>query len=182
MHEFRDAKNRVWRVDLNCDSVQRVKDVCGCNILDLVDTESALYQEVLRFPVLVARLVYVLCLDQVETAKVDETDFRRAMNGDALGDAAEALRAEIVNFSPRSTRPLMEKMLAKQHELEAKGMALAMARLEDPAISEALEEKIRRDMDEALSSALGTACLSSAGGPAAAPASTPDASLGDSSS
>lgn len=178
MKDFRDAENRTWKIDLNCDTVQQAKDVMGCNVLDLIDTESALFAQVLEFPVLVAKIVHVLCQEQIEKAGIDERTFRRAMNGDALSDATEALRSEIVNFSPRSTRPAMQRMMEKQREAEEKGMALVMAKIDDPRLMQAVENNMRQKIEEAINRVLVTPSSSDAGGPPVSLAFIPDASLG----
>jgi hypothetical protein len=154
MQTFTDARNRTWQLSIDCDTVEQIQEKLGINVLDLMDRESGLLSELSNFPPLVCKILTVAIAEQLAAAKVSDADFRKAMNGDTLSDAAEALLAEIVNFSPKSRRPLLQAVLAKSREVQEAGTKLALDRLQDPALSSqllaVLEERIAAEMREAV--------------------------------
>jgi hypothetical protein len=186
MHPFKDGKGRSWQIELNCDNVEAVKGRCDVNVLDIEDPKSDLLEQLIAFPPLCCRIVEALVADQLAEKGVPEKDFRQAMNGDAIGDALEGLRSELVNFSPRSRRALLRTVREKQRDVEEKGIELAMARLTDPALVAAAETQMRSALEIEMNRLLGSAASASesstpATKPPASSASTPDDSPGASS-
>ena len=106
MHEFRDTKDRTWKLEITCETLMRVKGDfdnpqptdCGVNLLDLADAQSNLLAEVSSFPPLLAKLLFSALSDQAAVKGVDAKEFRLAMSGDALAAATDALLAEIVRY------------------------------------------------------------------------------------
>jgi hypothetical protein len=154
MHSFRDTKNREWKIDINCDVIESVLAETNTNLLDLLDKDSQLLMELTTFPPLVCKLVAATIREQLVEAKIDDKEFRRAMNGDALSEASDALLDELVLFSPKHSRNLRAAVLEKHREVQAAATDLAMGRIEDPALKErliaAMDRRIERDLREAL--------------------------------
>ena len=171
MHSFRDTKNREWKIDINCDVIESVLAETQTNLLDLLDKDSQLLTELTTFPPLVCKLVAATIREQLVEAKIDDKEFRRAMNGDALSEASDALLDELVLFCPKHSRNLRAAVLEKHREVQAAATDLAMAKIDDPTIKErmiaAMDRRIERDLREALAN------LEDAPDPASAPASSP---------
>ena len=159
MKIFRDTKNREWKLELNCDTIQAAKEALGINVLDIEDPESGLLAELIAFPPMCCKIIQALIVDQLTAAKVEEKDFRQSMDGDALGNAMEALRAEIVNFFPKSRRPLLAEVRAKQRAVEVKGVEVALAKINDPKLMEAVERDLVKRMDAEIARILGPQVL-----------------------
>ena len=181
MKEFHDAKGRPWQLEMNCDVIERVKEICGVNILDMADSDSNLLKEINVFPPLLAKLLFAALADQAKTKEVDEREFRKSMSGDSLSEATDALFEEIALFFPKHRRNLLQAVLKKNKELEEAGVELAMGRLADPELKrkavEALDQQVSQRIAEALSqlaaqdSRLATGSLMSAGQPSDSSAS-----------
>jgi hypothetical protein len=192
MHTFRDLENREWKIDLNCDVIETVLAETNTNLLDLLDKDSPLLQEIAQFPPVVCKLIAATIREQLVTAGLDDKQFRRAMNGETLAQASDALLDELVLFSPQHSRRLRAAVLEKHREVQAATMDMAMARIEDPLMKEQLlaaaDRRIERDMREALASLeqateqAGHPCIHGSGSresePAAAPATASSPTAG----
>ena len=145
MHSFTDSKGRPWQLELNVDVIEQVKAECGVNLLDVADPDSNLLKELVTFPPLVAKLIFAAVADQAKLKEVDDREFRRSMNGDTLQAAHEALLDEVILFSPKHRRSLLQAVREKQSEVEEAGVKLAMDRLTDPELTrQALEQMLRQ--------------------------------------
>jgi hypothetical protein len=171
--------------------VEAVKASTGINVLDIEDPQSELLKQLIEFPPMCCGIVEALVEEQLTACGVTKKEFRRAMNGDAIGDALEGLRAELVNFSPRSRRALLRTVQEKQRAVEASGIKLALESLSDPKLLEAAEAQLRqslkREMEKILESDRSPLVPSETGystpvmKPPASWASTPDVLPGASS-
>ncbi len=155
MHSFKDARQRAWNLEVNCDVIAQVKQACGVNILDLMDPDSGLMKEVVTFPPLLCKFLFAALGEQAAALKVEEREFSRAMAGDAISEAFEALQDELLLFCPRHRRDLLTEVLKKNREVEAAGTELMLARLADPSLKEqalaAMDARVRLQIEEALS-------------------------------
>ena len=160
MKTFLDTKGRSWELAVNCDTIEAVKAACDANVLDLLDPESDLMQEVTGFPPVIAKLLFAAVTDQAVIKGVDDREFRRSMAGDALADAFDALREELISFCPKHRRRVAAAVLEKNRDVEEAAADLALAKLADPELKakllEALETNLRREMETALERLSGT--------------------------
>ena len=154
MHPFTDSKGRPWQLEVNCETIEQVKAQCGVNILDIAVFDSDVAREIALFPPLLCKLLFSALAEQAKTKEVDDREFRRSMNGDAINAAHEALLDEIVLFSPKHRHQLLQAVRDKNREVEEAGLALALEKLNDPAMKsralEAMERQTRRQIEEAL--------------------------------
>ncbi|MGO9111168.1 MAG: hypothetical protein ACLP9L_18240 [Thermoguttaceae bacterium] len=154
MKTFKDSKDRNWSLEINCDSIEQIKADCGCNVLDVLDPQSDLSQEIMAYPPLAAKLIFAAVAEQAKIKEVDDREFRRSMNGDALSAAHDALMEEIINFSPKYRRNVAAAVLEKNRDVQNAAAELAMIKLQDPElktkIMTALETALRREMEIAL--------------------------------
>ncbi len=65
------------------------------------------------------------------------------MAGDVIEHACTALLEELVDFFPQPKRQVLAKALLRLRQLEAKAIALASTRLDDPRWDETLEAALR---------------------------------------
>ncbi len=154
MHSFKDTHGRAWNLEINCDVISQVKEQCGVNLIDITDPESGLMKELVVFPPLLCKFLFAALIDQAKAMKVEEREFYRAMAGDAISDAFDALQEELLLFSPRHRRKLLAEVLAKNREVEAAGVELMLMRLADPGLKQealaAMDRKVRLQIEEAL--------------------------------
>ena len=154
MHSFTDAKGRPWQLEINVDAIEEVQADCGVNILDVADPNSNLLKELITFPPLLAKLLFACLADQARLKEVDDREFRRSMNGDALQAGHDALLDEIILFSPKHRRSLLQTVRERNQELEEAGTNLALARLTDPDLKKEALAAMDREVTARIAEAL----------------------------
>jgi len=141
MKTFTDNAARAWTIQVNVDALKRVKSLLdGVDLMEAVD--GKLLQRMLDEPVLLCDIIYALCKPQADAAGVTDEDFGRAMAGDAIDNATQALLEELVDFFPQRRRALLTKVLDKLKKLDSLALATVTDRI----------EKI--DLDKVMSSAV----------------------------
>ena len=136
MAVFKDNAGREWVITLTVDSIKRVRSLLKVDLVECVTGD--LWERMVNDPVLVANTVYALAKSQADAAKVSDEDFGKAMFGEPLADALEALQEELVHFFPRHQRTtLVAKMLTAaekvMEKVNADRLALAAAVSTPPA-------------------------------------------------
>jgi hypothetical protein len=142
MKTFKDENGKPWVLSVNDGTVKKVRGLAGVDLLDLRD--GNLFNELAADPVKLGDILWVLCQDEATAAGIDEMAFARALAGDALDSATNALLEEIVDFFPKPQRDVLRKALAKGREVQEREMARAMRR-----VDKALEEWKPEDESEA---------------------------------
>ena len=141
MKTFTDNAARAWTIQVNVDALKRVKSLLdGVDLMEAVD--GKLLQRMLDEPILLCDIIYALCKPQADAAGVTDEDFGRAMAGDAIDNATQALLEELVDFFPQRRRALLTKVLDKLRKLDSLALATVTDRI----------EKI--DLDKVMSSAV----------------------------
>ncbi len=98
MRTFTDNAGRTWTIAITVDAIRRVRATLDINLLEFV--EGNLITKLIRDPVLLCDVIYVVCKQQSDERNVSDEDFGRAMAGDAIEHATQALLEELVDFSP----------------------------------------------------------------------------------
>lgn len=128
MHGFQDTTGRTWAVVINVTAVKRVRGLLNLDLYSLVDDGFKPLAALVADPVRLADVLYCLCRDEAEARKVSDEDFGRALAGDALLHAADALVEELVDFFPDArTRDGLTKVLAAGRKVRDAILAHATA-------------------------------------------------------
>ena len=138
MKTFADNAGRTWTVAINVDCIRRVKKLLDVNLLDAI--EGKLIEQLVSDPVLLCDVIYVICKPEADAQSVSDEEFGRAMAGDAIDAATNALLEELADFFPSGKRQVLRKALAKLKVLEAKSIDLANKRLDDPGLMKRMEQ------------------------------------------
>ncbi|MBZ0172448.1 MAG: hypothetical protein K8E66_08720 [Phycisphaerales bacterium] len=138
MKVFKDNAGREWTVEINVASLKRVKSLTGVDLLGVLD--GTLIERLIRDPVLLCDAVYAICKPQADERSVSDEDFGRAMAGDAIEHATEALLEELVSFcpSPRD-RANLGRVLKATREVMHKARTIVEARLDSGELERAAE-------------------------------------------
>ena len=163
MKTFADNAGRTWTVAINVDAIKRVKGLLDVNLLEIV--EGNLIERLIRDPVLLCDVVYVICKPEADEQNVSDEDFGRAMAGDAIEHATKAVLEELVGFSPSPRdRANLQKVLETTWRVMDKARDMVEAKL----ISSELEKSIEQALQNANGSS-GNVPASSVSNPAPSP-------------
>jgi hypothetical protein len=89
-------------------------------------------------------VVYAVCKPQADAQSVGDEEFGRAMGGDAIDAAADALLEELINFFPKGRREVLRKALAKLKKLQGVALEAVQVRLESPELEKELTEQLNQ--------------------------------------
>jgi len=163
MHRFNDNEGRTWIISVTVDAIKRVRALCGVDLLEAID--GKLLERLVTDPITLCDCIYALCKPQADEQGVSDEDFGRAMAGDCLEQATEALLEDLVDFFPQRRRDLLRGALSKLKAVEARALDLAEQHLLGPELDERVE---------ALLAQIGAAPGPSSGTVPASLAATPD--------
>jgi hypothetical protein len=142
MHSFRDADGRAWNLDVTIPVLRRVRDALGVELLDLADPKSDLFRKVARDPVLLCDMLFVLCQKAAEAESVADEQFGRALRGDALEAATDALMRAIADFFPSGRKAILTSLLDKMSEYDKRAEAAILERLNSQQTKTALDREL----------------------------------------
>lgn len=171
MKPFKDTGGAEWAVEINVDTLKRLRGH-GIDLLEIVEEKSTLLQRLRSDPVLLVDTLYLVCKPQADGRNVTDEQFGRAMAGDAVDDATSALLEELADFFPSGRRKILRDILEKMKAVDEKATALAAARMQDPRVDAAIE-KMLSDRGAAIDSQLDKMLGDSSGGSPDSSASTP---------
>jgi len=144
MKTFTDNAGRTWTVSITVDAIRRVRSLCDVDLMDVLG-DGALLDRLIADPVLLCDVLFAVCKDQADTQNVSDTDFGRAMAGDAVEQATSALLEALADFFPGRKREVLHKVIRKLNRYTDQAAELAATRLDDPA----LDAEIQRTIEEA---------------------------------
>ena len=132
MKIWHDTTGRAWATNINVGTIRRVKQLTEKNLLDLAGGELA--TEVMGDPCLLCDILYALHKPEAEKQGITDEQFGESLAGDAIGEATDALMAELIDFFPNSQRrELLATAMRQAKEQEAKAIAQAKGELERTA-------------------------------------------------
>ncbi len=98
MQNFRDNAGRTWAVSVDVAAIKRVRALAGFDLLSVMDGKAV--DRLIADPVLLCDVLCAVCRPEAERLGVTDEDFGRAMAGDAIDHATQALLEELVSFCP----------------------------------------------------------------------------------
>ena len=100
MRQFKDNAGRTWTVDINVATLKRVRGLTGVDLMQVI--EGTLIEKLIRDPVLLCDVVYAVCKPEADAAtpRVSDEEFGKAMAGDAIEAATQAVLDELISFCP----------------------------------------------------------------------------------
>ena len=98
MQTFRDNAGRTWAMSVDVAAIKRVRALAGFDLLSVMDGKAV--DRLIADPVLLCDVLCAVCRPEAERLGVTDEDFGRAMAGDAIDHATQALLEELVSFCP----------------------------------------------------------------------------------
>ena len=134
MATFTDNSGRTWTVQVNVETIRGVRAMLGVNLLDTAG--GKVLQQLADDPVLLCDVIFAICKAEADAKGVSAEDFGRAMAGDPVEQATEALVEELVNFFPSRKRRLLKRAMEKGNALDEVVLQAAEEKLENGEFEE----------------------------------------------
>ena len=101
MKTFADNSARTWAITVNVAAVKRVRELLQVNLLEIADQKGKLLERLVDDPCLLCDILFCLVKPEADAKGISDEDFGRALAGDALGAATDALLAGDRRFFPQ---------------------------------------------------------------------------------
>ena len=137
MKTFQDSAGRTWTLSMTVDSVKRVRDLMQINLIEPEAGDPPLLTRLGMDDLLMLDVIYYLIRPQAEQLNISDSDFAKALGGDAVLSAINAFYEEMVDFFQKRGRTDKAKAVSTQHRM----IALAIQRI-DTHISRIDPEKV----------------------------------------
>ena len=107
MAQFTDNQGRVWAVEINVNTLRRLRSMLDVQLEragDSKEDSERIIGQIFTDPIFLCDVLFVVCMDAAERGGVTDEYFGRAMAGDAIANARKALIEALVNFSHSADR------------------------------------------------------------------------------
>lgn len=133
MKTFRDKLSNPWDIDVNGETIARVKSLTGFLLTELVTPKGS--TELGDDPVRFMSVLFACCKTQADERKIEEIVFMRNLNGEAIDAAVTALTDEVIDFFQSSRRIAVRLMVDKTKAITDEATRRVILELEkmDPA-------------------------------------------------
>ena len=149
MQSFEDAKGRSWTILVEPIGVDAIKAEHGVDLFEVdiarthADPADSVEARLKGNPLLLCRVLWGLRYEPPDDIAFE--DFARALYGDTLQAATDALWDEIVNFTPDpQARQVRRAMQAKLRETEHAALRRLHGLIESPGTDATLENELRK--------------------------------------
>ncbi len=145
---FKDAAGHDWLVPINVTTVRRVRGGTDppLNLLAIIADKGKTLERLATDPEVLVDTLFLVCKEQCDREGVTPEQFAEGLIGDALDAASKALFDGIVAFFRPGQRRLLAAALAKLDKFQDVAEKTVLEHIE----SDALDERIRREISEAL--------------------------------
>ena len=152
MPTFKDANGKEWIVALDGPTIREVRKAVG---VDLAATDGRAADQLYNDPVVLVDSLWIVCRSQANAAGITGEQFGRALVGDPIDSATDALIEAINDFFPKRRREAMKTLTARMKETREAGMEDALATLTDPELGQqirgAMKVKAQTEIQKLLS-------------------------------
>lgn len=155
MHSFTDNSGRSWTLVVDGNSIEKVFRDTGHDLFDLPDPESTLHKAIGN-PRSLIQMLWSLIDEQAEKAGVSPKDFGKAMFGDCIVTAQEALARAAIDFFPKSTRASLTAMVDAGKELRDTAET-KLKEIEDRQLIQQLTEAAKTRLNETIDAGMAAA-------------------------
>lgn len=164
------TKDREWILSIDAPLIEEVRagtceiEHCRhrpkrdieCEAVDLASADGKAMDVLGEDPVLLVRVLWILCRKQADQAGIAPAQFGESLAGESLFDATDALAEAIADFSHGPKKALVKALWAKSTKLTDLGLKKALAKVESPELEKQIEAAMDKRMEEALRQALST--------------------------
>lgn len=136
MASFRDTAEREWTVSLDAPTCLLIRSDCDPDFMLEKEGREGTYDRLCGDPVLLCRVIYLICKRQLAGHKTTEEQFYLDVlgNGDTIDEASQALLDAMLLFTPKRSREMAKAIATKTNRMAELAQAKVMARMNDPAL------------------------------------------------
>ncbi|MCE9618432.1 MAG: hypothetical protein K8R92_00800 [Planctomycetes bacterium] len=146
MQSFKTSDETVWTVEVDINSLRRVKRLLGIDLLQIIDKDSNLLQQLMH-PVMLCDVLYALCKPQADSMQVTDEKFGKLL-GNAIEPATVALIDSITDFFQNPIeRENMKKVIQAMRSTREKGRMMVAENL-DAVLERATEQTLSQTRKE----------------------------------
>lgn len=122
---FKDDKGQDWEIKITINTIKRVKELCGVDLMELLAPEKkeggadlmALHNDI----ELLINVLYAACKPTADARNISDVDFGELLaSGQILDDAVTALLEGMMLFFPPRKSQMVRQMYNKYIETEEK--------------------------------------------------------------
>lgn len=124
MRKFKDAQGDEWELSVDMSSAIAMKTEAGVDVLDIAEGKDIVLMT--SDVVTLGAVLWLLVADQAAAKQIDEKQFFKRLNGDALDAATKTLVAECFDFFPAEKRQLLKSAYDKIVGMQSVQLARAM--------------------------------------------------------
>ena len=170
MPQFQDAQGRQWSIELDgllLDDVLRETDI------DLADLAAGGLAKIDEHAPSLVRVLCVLCGEQIKNQKLTPRDFAKAIRGECLTSAVQAVEVAVEDFFPKSTWSAVQSRLSEQKKFSQDWMGLRplLRKLNEPDTPRSVQDAVMAALAEVMQGIdlQSLTAATSAGGPEGTP-------------
>lgn len=150
MSFFKDCNGRDWRIRLTGPAIGKVREATGIKLADAAGRGTI---EACADGEILTRVLWLLCADQ--EPKLTPEQFAEAVaSGDVFERARAALQEAVVDFTPPSQRPALQKALETEIAVQTAAQQMTIERLSGDALKNQVIDALRAKMDENIATIL----------------------------
>lgn len=139
MRSFTDLAGRRWSISLNVTAAKRVRDLCGVNLLAVID-KPELLAELSDDVIQLVDVLYVLCKPQCDAEGVTDEQFGESLGGEVIDNATSAFLTALVDFFPGARRAVLAKIVRRAEMFSQQQENKIQRALDDGEIDALMDE------------------------------------------
>lgn len=158
--QFIDSKGRKWDATVDVPTVKEIRNHLQIDLLDLLNGRPDALQKLIEDPITLVDALYLVCREQCREKNIDDVEFGRGLVGEGIDNAVDAFLVGLAYFFPKGRRVVVLGVIQKMNESLDRITAKALAALQDPRLTAAID----READQAIETFLSEADGLAAGG------------------
>lgn len=146
MKSFTDAKGKIWTIEVNVATLQRVKGLTGIDLTKLIDAKGDTFTKVVEDVFIMFDVLTALVRPQLDAQGMTPEQFGESLDETSLENAVHALIEAVIDFFREGKRMLLKRAFTK--------VKTAAERRQSTSIDKALQAVESPEFDQAIENAL----------------------------
>jgi len=143
MRQFKDTAGRTWTINLTTPDIKAVKSLLNVDMLSIKDFVDSADQD---FP-MVVDVLFVLIRSEAEKLGITDIMFGRAMAGDCIEEASQALIDELIDYFPKKKREMWKNAWKKTGQVQSRLIDIETKNLETMDVEAEVQKILKKHSD-----------------------------------